>query len=805
MTEINIAVFCLAYLLGLLLSAIPGQWGLISGGAIALCLSSCVLAFIVPRWWRGGPRPKIWLLAGIVGVAATLYFDLRIPHPAATDISTQVEEIQPSVSGSPKAMSAKSLPVEVGGQIVTSPRLTRSQRIQFELAATHITRIHAETHKVSADSVTGKLYVTVPLLQGTGLYPGQTVAVNGSLYRPKPATNPGGFDFEDYLTQAGIFAGLSGTQVSPSIVESDNLFSIAQKCLWQIRQRIVRIQTQVLGVPEGPLISAMLLGRNGVDLSYDVQDIFAQVGLAHALAASGFQVSLLLQVVMSLTKNLPVGLRFALGLGSLSTYIGLTGLEASVFRAGVMGFAVLLGLTLERKVKPMGAILAAATLMLLIKPLWIWDLGFQLSFLATLGLLVTVPVLMKWLDNLPPAIASLMAVPLAAYVWTLPLQLFTFGNVSPYSIAINILTAPLITVISMGSAISALFALLPIPIGHQLTNVLYYPTRALIGLATWGSHLPGSSIAVGSISVSQLVVLYGLYGLIWWQWQSQWRKQWWIVGITCTGLVVAPAYHRQMALSQITILAASDRPIAVIQHRGKTAILGEPSEQDARYTILPFLTKQGINRIDWAIALNRSLFSLPGWIPISEKVPIQRFYTRFDLQAIAQKSNSLSATTQASTPPNSLQIALAQYLLNQLQTHGIHYEPVTAQSTLPIEPIYPSQILDVGIPGITFTFANQTWLLLQPPTPDPQSQSQLSVALKRLPLTQVLWWSGAAIHRQIVQQTKPQVAIASLNSISDERITSLNPGSITVYVTGRDGAIQWTPQRAFVTLGRQDL
>ncbi|MCZ0902100.1 ComEC/Rec2 family competence protein, partial [Microcoleus sp. HI-ES] len=97
--------------------------------------------------------------------------------------------------------------------------------------------------------------------------------------------------------------------------------------------------------------------------------------------------------------------------------------------AALMGFGTLFALVLNRQVKPLGLLLIAATILLLVNPLWIWDLGFQLSFLATLGLIVTTPPLMAKLDWMPPAIASIVVVPIAASVWVLPLLLYVFSVV----------------------------------------------------------------------------------------------------------------------------------------------------------------------------------------------------------------------------------------------------------------------------------------------------------------------------------------------------------------------------------------
>lgn len=112
------------------------------------------------------------------------------------------------------------------------------------------------------------------------------------------------------------------------------------------------------------------------------------------------------------------------------------------------------------------------------------DLGFRFSieFLATLGLIVTVPALVNRLAWLPPAIASLIAVPLAATLWTLPVQLSVFGVIPSYSLLLNVLSTPLISIISIGGIISALVGLIWTQAGSFIASVLHYPTDWLIKL-----------------------------------------------------------------------------------------------------------------------------------------------------------------------------------------------------------------------------------------------------------------------------------------------------------------------------------
>ncbi|MFM6409550.1 MAG: ComEC/Rec2 family competence protein, partial [Microcystis sp.] len=201
---------------------------------------------------------------------------------------------------------------------------------------------------------------------------------------------------------------------------------------------------QGLGQEKGTLLSSITLGRQAVNLPAKITDLFIKTGLAHILAASGFHVSILLGFVLTITRNLSPKKQFTIAVTILIIYGTLTGLQPSVLRAILMGIGALIGLLYNRQVNSLGSLLLAATILLLWQPLWIWDLGFQLSFLATLGLIITVPLLKNKIDYFPNLIAEHIAISLAATLWTMPLLMFTFNSIALYNIPINIITTPLI-------------------------------------------------------------------------------------------------------------------------------------------------------------------------------------------------------------------------------------------------------------------------------------------------------------------------------------------------------------------------
>ena len=764
------ALLSLAYILALLSTACLGlptrvvPWQESAVWVIGIGVLAIVAAIAVPRFWRTGPRPRLWLAAGIVGALAFIYFQARVPQPASNDISQLVR----SANG-----ITQDQVVTVQGKVESIPRLTRSSRGQFWLEATQLNEVESSDNAGAiSKGVTGKLYVTVPLLQASGLYPGENVAVTGVLYKPKPPQNPGAFDFGAYLAKEGAFAGFSGRQLSGADEPKERLWGG-----WVLRQRITRSQVRWLSSPAGQIVSSMVLGNRAVDIPYEIRDQFIQAGLAHTLAASGSQVSLILGLVLVLTRRFSVKAQLLFGTGALIIFVGLTGLQPSVLRAAIMGFGALVALVTQRKVKPLGSLLVAATLLLLFNPLWIWDLGFQLSFLATLGLLVTVPPLSKRLDWLPPAIAFLIAVPLAASLWTLPLQLYVFGMIAPYSTAANIICAPLIAVISIGGVISALAAVIWPLAGSALAWLIYYPTELLIGLVQFFNKLPGSSVAVGTISLGQLLLLYGLIGVI--CISHRLRRRWWLAGLVAVTLVALPVWQTKIAQFRVTVLATAQEQILVIQDRGQLTLVNSGEADTASFTLLPFLQQQGVNQIDWAVAIESQSRLRSGWLQMLQSLPVKTFY-----DIAASKPSSATAQSKDATP-----------IVDAVQAQQGNYQRLSTGKTISVGST-PIELIKAEPAVLQLKIGNQTWLLMGETKPDVQKQLARANNLSRV---QVLCWSGERLTPELLQVLQPKVAIASSNTVDLDAAQLLRNAKIPLYWTGRDGAIQWTPNTGFET------
>ncbi|HEY9879804.1 MAG TPA: ComEC/Rec2 family competence protein [Leptolyngbyaceae cyanobacterium] len=739
---------CLAYCLGLFVVSLlirhlglnPLQGSLISGFGFLGC--SILAAVVVPHRWRLGLGKPLWLLAGFLALLASMNYYWQWPSPAANDISHLLERGEQA--GKEQV---------IWGEVQDVPSLARSGRGRFWFKPDQVRALDAQGNPFGKpEAVSGRVYVTADWERAESLYPGQQVQLRGRLYAPSLPKNPNGFDFQGYLADNNSFSGFAASRIKPQDKTAPPKWR-----LWQLRKRIAKAQEAGLGTPAGPLVSAMALGRRAVSVPYDVQDAFMRAGLSHVLAASGFQVSLMLGILMAALRGQSAIIKVLVGTLSLLLFVGLAGADPSVMRATLMGGGVLIGLALERKVKPLGCLLLAITLLLIWQPLWIDSIGFRLSVMATFGLMVMATPLTKRLEWLPGTLAALVAVPIAAYVWTIPLQLYYFNTLSFYSILLNIITTPLVTVLSLGGMASAAVAAVIPDLGAMLSSFLYFPTHLLIWLVNWEIQLPANSIATGHISLGQML---GLYALILLAWLQPWlKRRRWVAGVIACALAFGPLWYHANTTFQVTVLAAGSEPVLVAQDHHDTLLVNSGEPKTAFYTVVPFLRQAGVNHLNWAIALPEN--SSEAWETVLQRTPVETLF------GLAQVS------------PSKARIG--------------DFEPLTAGESVQMGE-GTLQRLGVDNPILRLTLAGNSWLMLP----------KLTLELQRfmaqggsMLASEVLWWDGSKLADELLAAVKPKVAIASATQLNPKTEAQLHSQGVQVFVTERDGAVTWSQKDGF--------
>lgn len=195
----------------------------------------------------------------------------------------------------------------------------------------------------------------------------------------------------------------------------------------------------LLPSPQAQLLSGITLGQKK-DLPFDLKIALRDTSTLHMVVVSGQNLSLLAILILKFSGFLTRRVAIILSFSVITFYVILTGGQIPVLRAAVMAFLSGTAQLFGRSNDGFWALLLTASVMLLINPLWIIQISFQLSFLATFGLVVIAPVLSKYLQKLPLFLRENLAATLGAQLAVFPIIAQNFHQLSLVSLPANILT-----------------------------------------------------------------------------------------------------------------------------------------------------------------------------------------------------------------------------------------------------------------------------------------------------------------------------------------------------------------------------
>ncbi len=358
---------------------------------------------------------------------------------------------------------------------------------------------------------------------------GERVSVKGKLQRPAVFED---FDYRSYLAKDGVYAVMYyptiqslGIQPSRHVGEAAMRILLWQKTKWK---EMVR---NYFSPPQSSILAATLLADKS-DWSDDFSTALNRTGLTHVTAISGQHITIFSALLLPILLMLGLWKKHAilLVLAFVVLFITVTGFEASAIRAGIMGTLGMIGTLAGRRSDSIRALAFAGAGMLALNPLLLLrDAGFQLSFLAVLGILWCHPYFrsaFKWLPELF-GIRDAAAMTIAAQVFTLPVIISNFGSVSLVSPVTNILIGPIAPLLVgaglafllagsvLGSAGALLFSL---PLVFLL-SYFSFVTEAF-------SQFPFAAIAVGNGALWISAVLFASAGFFVWRTRKERMIYW---------------------------------------------------------------------------------------------------------------------------------------------------------------------------------------------------------------------------------------------------------------------------------------
>lgn len=315
------------------------------------------------------------------------------------------------------------------------------------------------------------------LLVSTDLYSpihyGDQVEVSGKLAEPGSISDGPGrpFDYAKYLAKDDIYFTMSFARVE---VLSQGHGNQIKRALFKLKHSLIAKMREIFNEPESSLLAGLIVAGKAA-VPRDILEAFRRAGVIHIIVLSGYNVTIIADFIRRICEHLFLWLRMGMNLpaqigpraAALASVFGIilfvlmTGAEATVVRAALLVLTVVMAKMLGRSYSAPRALLAAASLMLLHNPkILVFDPSFQLSFLATGGLIYLSPVVESYLGRVPAGwgLRATLAATIATQTAVLPFLIYSTGSVSLVSLPANVLILLFIPATMLGGFIATLVA-----------------------------------------------------------------------------------------------------------------------------------------------------------------------------------------------------------------------------------------------------------------------------------------------------------------------------------------------------------
>ncbi|MFA5270431.1 MAG: ComEC/Rec2 family competence protein [Patescibacteria group bacterium] len=368
-----------------------------------------------------------------------------------------------------------------------------------------LNRLTIQVISIDGKAATGRLLVTVPTRPDYEY--GNLLWLSGRVDLP---INRGDFDYAGYLSRFGV-----STTMNYPAVELIKPFAgnPLLRYLYLLKHQLISTIQSTLPEPAAGLLAGLLFGIKS-DLPPSLTDEFNRVGLTHIIALSGFNITIIVAGLLGLFCFLSLRWRYSLIIIAIVLFVLMIGISPSVTRAAIMGILVLWASLTGRLADSGIALLLAATTMLLANPLVLYhDVGFQLSFAATVGIIYLNPIFYDIFRRLPRWLNNLLSPTLGALVFSTPLLIYQFERLSLIAPLSNVLVLPVISTAMGLGFISTLLGLIYPPAGVLFGMLSVWPLRYIVGVATALSRLPAASVEAKISSIWWVVIAYAILGL----------------------------------------------------------------------------------------------------------------------------------------------------------------------------------------------------------------------------------------------------------------------------------------------------
>ncbi|MCK4426996.1 MAG: DNA internalization-related competence protein ComEC/Rec2, partial [candidate division Zixibacteria bacterium] len=465
------------------------------------------------------------------------------------------------------------------------------------------------------------------------------IKFKGFLYEPSSRRNPGAFDYKKYLSRKGIHGIVTLSRADKvQIVSKEPGGVFLSKIIIPLRKWILGVFDKTLSGNHKALLSGFLLGETR-DIPKDIYDMFRDTGTVHLLVVSGSNVWLVVGIIFALLSLLRVPKipTTIITLISIFIFANLVHNDPPVVRAGIMASVVLLGVLLYKDVQMINLVSFSALIILLFSPLFLFDVGFQLSFASVFAIVLLVPklseILSKYVNKSHKKLWRWVILPclvsLSVEIILFPILAYYFNMVPMIVVVANLFIVPLASL----SVVFACFTLFSATFSLTLASIFsasnWLFLHLTLKLNTFFATLPITKLTVPSPSIVTFIVYYLFIWLLL-STIAQKRKAI-IFSLVIIGNVFAwnGLLFSDSHLLKLTFLDVGQGNSTLIELPNKQTFLINAGEKwgnfdSGEYVVIPFLNKGGITKIDKFILTCNDSATLNSAKSVAEEVKIEQ-------------------------------------------------------------------------------------------------------------------------------------------------------------------------------------
>lgn len=395
--------------------------------------------------------------------------------------------------------------VVLEGRVLDMPRV-QDGKVRFTLEANTLKSQDGQVEKLNKARVQITVYSSISRLEY-----GSMVRITGRIRLPQSKRNIGGFDTQKYLAARKVAATMAVSSKSLTIHDGKKAYWFKETG-YKIRGALLKGLNKYIPGTEASVLAGMIIGYTD-EMPQEMEEGFRRAGLSHIMAVSGANIAFIVLPIMWILLRMGLNKRWAsmVAFPAMLLYVFATGMEASIVRAAIMAGIMLIGMMLWRKTDIYCSLAASALIILLYNSYMLFDLGFILSFSATLSLAVFYkPIFSRISDKLPKSIRDALAGTLAAQIGVMPVIVYNFNTLSFVSFLSNILVIPLTGTLTLLGILSAGAGYFALGIGKILGFITRVMTDILIILTQGLSKFPWAEILIATPPLL-LIVMYYLF------------------------------------------------------------------------------------------------------------------------------------------------------------------------------------------------------------------------------------------------------------------------------------------------------